>query len=136
MADRLRINGGAVIEEDESTGDITALFDNLHLGPDRNFEIEYSTDGGGRMYIKNGPTMLFIQDNRLQFVNSFLHMNSKKITNALSLHFPPTDVRNISISSSFDGTISYHDGSGANTEGPAHFNGTDWISTVDGTTIS
>ena len=50
------------------------------------------------------------------------------------LELNPKDVRNISSPS--EGFISYHDGSGSNTQGPAHFNGTDWISTVDGSTIN
>lgn len=44
------------------------------------------------------------------------------------------DVRNIS--SPAQGHVAYHDGSGGNTEGLAAYNGTDWISQVDGTTIS
>ena len=44
------------------------------------------------------------------------------------------DVRNIS--SPLRGDTAYHDGSGSNTEGPAHYDGTDWISTVDGSTIA
>lgn len=51
------------------------------------------------------------------------------------LDLPPQDVRNISSPSA--GTMAYHDGSGSNTEGPAHYtSGGSWVSTVDGTTIS
>jgi hypothetical protein len=46
----------------------------------------------------------------------------------------PRDVR--SISAPAEGDTAYHDGSGANTAGPAHYTGSNWISTVDGTTIS
>lgn len=48
--------------------------------------------------------------------------------------FSAQDVRNLSSPS--QGWTAYHDGSGSNTEGPTHYNGTDWISTVDGSTIS
>ncbi|MEF8825817.1 MAG: hypothetical protein V5A34_05635 [Halapricum sp.] len=46
----------------------------------------------------------------------------------------PQDVR--AISNPTAGDESYHDGSGTNTEGPAFYNGSDWISTVDGSTIA
>lgn len=47
----------------------------------------------------------------------------------------PQDVRTITDPRS--GQQSYHDGSGANTEGPAHYtSGGAWVSTVDGTTIA
>lgn len=46
----------------------------------------------------------------------------------------PQDVRNISSPS--QGWEAYHDGSGSNTEGPAFYNGSNWISQVDGSTIS
>lgn len=46
----------------------------------------------------------------------------------------PQDVRNISSPS--QGWFAYHDGSGSNTEGLAAYNGTDWISQVDGSTVS
>jgi len=44
------------------------------------------------------------------------------------------DVRNISSPS--EGWTAVHDGSGTNTAGPAWYNGADWVSVVDGTTIS
>lgn len=44
------------------------------------------------------------------------------------------DVRNIS--SPNQGNVAYHDGSGSNTEGLAAYNGSSWISQVDGSTIS
>ena len=45
----------------------------------------------------------------------------------------PVDVT--SISNPVQGMTAYNDGS-TGTEGPAHYDGTDWISTVDGTTIA
>lgn len=55
------------------------------------------------------------------------------VTNA-PVQYDPQDVRNIASPSA--GWTAYHDGSGSNTEGPAFYNGTSWISQVDGTTIS
>jgi len=46
----------------------------------------------------------------------------------------PQDVTDISSPSR--GDVAYHDGSGGNTEGVANYNGTSWVSVVDGTTIS
>lgn len=46
----------------------------------------------------------------------------------------PTDVT--ALSSPSQGDTAYHDGSGGNTEGPAFYDGSQWVSTVDGTTIS
>lgn len=47
----------------------------------------------------------------------------------------PQDVR--AISNPTAGDVAYHDGSGTNTEGPAHYtSGGSWVSTVDGSTIS
>lgn len=46
----------------------------------------------------------------------------------------PQDVRNIS--SPVEGRYADHDGSGSNTEGLARYDGSSWISQVDGTTIS
>lgn len=46
----------------------------------------------------------------------------------------PQDVRNIT--NTYRGRTGYHDGSGTNTEGPAHYtSGGSWVSDVDGTTI-
>lgn len=50
------------------------------------------------------------------------------------IRYDAQDVRNLSGVN--QGYVAYHDGSGANTEGLAAYNGTDWISQVDGTTIS
>lgn len=50
-------------------------------------------------------------------------------------HMPPQDVRNVS--SPQQGDMAFHDGSGPNTEGPAHYTSEgSWVSTVDGSTIS
>lgn len=48
--------------------------------------------------------------------------------------FSPRDVR--SISSPSRGWTAYHDGSGSNPEGPAFYDGSKWISQIDGTTIN
>lgn len=48
--------------------------------------------------------------------------------------FQPRDVRRID--SPQTGDIAYHDGSGSHTEGLAAFNGTQWMSQVDGSTIT
>lgn len=47
--------------------------------------------------------------------------------------YTPQDVT--AISNPVEGMVAYNDGS-VGTAGPAHYNGTDWISTVDGTTIA
>jgi hypothetical protein len=47
--------------------------------------------------------------------------------------YTPQDVT--AISSPSEGMVAYNDGT-TGTAGPAHYNGTDWISTVDGTTIA
>lgn len=54
-----------------------------------------------------------------------------------SVTTPPRDVRNISSPS--PGQRAYHDPSisgDSNTEGPAYYDGSAWISVVDGSTIS
>lgn len=56
------------------------------------------------------------------------------ITGIDFISLDPQDVRNISSPS--EGDYADHDGSGTNTEGLARFDGSDWISQVDGSTIS
>lgn len=45
----------------------------------------------------------------------------------------PVDVRTLSDPQA--GWVAYHDGAGDHTEGPAHYDGSDWLSTIDGSTI-
>lgn len=52
-----------------------------------------------------------------------------------AMYQPPKDVRN-DVTNPFQGYEAYHDGSGSNTEGPAFYNGSAWVSQVDGSTIS
>ena len=49
--------------------------------------------------------------------------------------YEPTDVRDLSPGDNVSDLVMYHDGSGDNVEGPATYNGTDWISLVDNATI-
>lgn len=53
--------------------------------------------------------------------------------NVSVVDYTPVDVR--TLSDPEEGWTAYHDGSDDHTEGPAHYDGTDWISTVDGTVI-
>ena len=49
-------------------------------------------------------------------------------------HYNPKDIRDTPFPD--EGLIGYHDGSGSNTTGPAFYDGSNWISLVDQTTIS
>lgn len=63
--------------------------------------------------------------------------NDLRITDLRWSQYVPQDVT--TISSPSQGTVAYHDPSisaDGNTEGPAFYNGTNWVSQVDGTTIS
>lgn len=51
-----------------------------------------------------------------------------------TVRYIPVDVRDVG--SPLQGYVAYHDGSGENTEGPAFYNGTAWVSQVDGNIIS
>lgn len=50
-----------------------------------------------------------------------------------SVYYTPQDVTTISSPSA--GQVAYNDGT-VGTAGPAHYDGSSWISTVDGTTIA
>lgn len=65
---------------------------------------------------------------------SWLNIGSEVGFASRLVDFEPIDVR--AISGPAEGDVAYHNGSGTNTAGPAHYNGSSWISTVDGSTIS
>ena len=67
-------------------------------------------------------------------ISGDLDVEEGPVKDAARLELAPKDVRNISSPS--EGWVAYHDGSGSHTEGPAHYDGTVWISTVDGSTIN
>lgn len=66
--------------------------------------------------------------------NAKINIRSNPLKALARAEYNLQDVRNISSPS--QGYVAYHDGSGTNTEGLAAHNGTDWISQVDGSTIS
>jgi len=57
-----------------------------------------------------------------------------RIDDAGSIRLNPQDVRDIS--SPVEGEYADHDGSGSNVEGLARYNGAEWVSQVDNSTIS
>lgn len=61
-----------------------------------------------------------------------ISLNTVSVSDFLSI--PPQDVRALSTPS--EGDVSYHDGTNGNTVGPAHYDGADWVSIVDGTVIA
>lgn len=65
---------------------------------------------------------------------STFDLKGNDIRSPRALRFNSRDVT--SISSPQEGWVAYHDGSGSETEGPAFFDGDNWVSTVDGTTIT
>lgn len=97
------------------------------LGPEMNFKT-----GVGRMTINGGDGVEF-QDagtTLMQAVGGTVSFAAPAESNVM-------DVR--TVSSPTQGMRAYHDPSisgDSNTEGPAFYNGTSWISQVDGTTIS
>jgi hypothetical protein len=53
----------------------------------------------------------------------------------MSSHKPVLNIGNVSGFSSEKGMLAYHDGSGSSTEGPAVYDGSSWISLIDGKPI-
>lgn len=97
-----------------------------------NFKIE--TASGTNDDIELTPDgRLILGGNRVDlFAN--LNVNQNAISSIGKASHQVQDVT--AISSPSQGDVAYHDGSGSETVGPAHFDGTDWISIVDGTTIT
>jgi len=118
-------NGDLLVNARHSSGD-------MRLFPEAGLDIELA-----------GFSVIELADNILQLFDSgdnaffdFRGDESKARTlNGSPIQYDPTDVRNIS--SPEQGDTAYHDGSGSNTEGPAHYtSGGSWVSDVDGSTIS
>jgi len=96
----------------------------------------------GNVFYLRGPAGVYIQFNsggateykQVLRVDGGLSVRSEFKFNTYPANYTPQDVRNVSSPS--QGDTAYHDGSGTNTEGLAAYDGTDWISQVDGSTIS
>lgn len=87
---------------------------------------EIARAGSGVVTISNGNDEIRIGED--------LSIQGNALRSAGRVEYNPVDVRNIS--SPAQGWVAYHDGSGTNTEGLAAFDGSNWVSQVDGSTIS
>lgn len=93
------------------------------------------SDGTGpvfRLESAGGGYIRFVS--KVNLNGNTLEMVSGDIIELNTLGLNVQDVRNISSPS--EGDYADHDGSGTNTEGLARYDGTDWISQVDGSTIN
>lgn len=106
--------------------------------------LEFHRDGQQRAEIgvdsANRPFLQTISGNDFRFNirgQTFLETDGNTV---LQIHenetyeAPPQDVT--AVSSPSQGQQAYHEGSGGNTEGPAFYDGDNWISLVDGSTIT
>jgi hypothetical protein len=91
-----------------------------------NSQTKFTAPSGHKFSFQpNFSEKLGISENRVSLGNA---------SDNVPAHMEPQDVRNIS--SPQQGDISYHGGAGSNTVGPAHYDGSNWVSLVDGSTIS
>jgi len=102
----------------------------------------FEQDNSGNLILRGETAGVFVKFNQggateyqqVMRVDGGFFARSEFTFNTFPANYTPQDVRNVSSPSR--GDTAYHDGSGSNTEGPAHYDGTDWISTVDGSTIA
>lgn len=92
----------------------------------------------GRVIIENSTTdtelLRFYSTGTVDIRNGSLNvLNGPVQPKGNGVVMDPVDIRTVT---GVRGRKGYHDGSGTNTEGPAHHDGDNWISTVDGSTIS
>lgn len=111
-------------------------YDDVSNAPQTQGRIVYATGAGASAegIYKHDGTAYATTGAGLRDGDNFDGQGTSNFSNLNLVGYSPQDVRNISSPS--QGYTAYHDGSGSNTEGPAHYNGTDWISTVDGSTIA
>ncbi len=145
-----KIRGGAFSDSDgDNVAELASGLVGVQLGDSE--KVQLGADNDAQLYYDGADGRIYLDGSGIQITGSFagglglvmdteLAMNDRlsmrgNILKDIGVGFyNPQDVRNISSPS--QGYVSYHDGSGSNTEGPAHYNGSSWVSTVDGTTIS
>jgi hypothetical protein len=94
-------------------------------------DIKISDTNGNNLRIKSGSIETGTD---IQCFGGEVNLQGNPLKGFKRSEYNPVDVRNLG--SPVTGLVAYHNGSGSNTEGLAAYNGTDWISQVDGSTIA
>ncbi|WP_155118173.1 hypothetical protein [Halorubrum sp. T3] len=114
----IKASAGGGVELGTSVGSVRVNGERINGKLEADFSLNFNGDHGSVQ--RNSTEVALVHEDHLQF----------KSWNAIE--YAPVDVTTLSPS---QGWVSYHNGNGSNTEGPAFYNGSAWRSLVDNSVI-